>query len=195
MTASVDAPPPAFDTESSEYHQAFQPEFARSAGLASLAYQQEPSLMAPDDENSEDLYDDEFDFVDEDDEQEVDESDLDDVVEESDVAEGPDEVESSLDDGPAPRAAASRRDSYGDADDDAESDRGQEEIDEFGRPAPVANYVVHVYEYRNFKRTIDRPFTPEDAEAFASEYNRTSKAYGRFAVAGKIDAKPRKSLD
>ena len=35
----------------------------------------------------------------------------------------------------------------------------------------------------------------EDAEAFASEYNRTAKPYGRFAIAGKDDAKPRKSLD
>ena len=36
---------------------------------------------------------------------------------------------------------------------------------------------------------------PEDAEAFASEYNRTAKPYGRFALAGKDDAKPKKALD
>jgi len=86
-------------------------------------------------------------------------------------------------------------DANGDVDDNEEPDRSEEKVDELGRPAPVANYVVHVYEHRDFKRTIDRSFTPEDAEAFASEYNRTSKSYGRFAVAGKIDAKPRKSLD
>ena len=62
-----------------------------------------------------------------------------------------------------------------------------------GRRPPTT--VVHIYEYRQFKRTIDRPFTAEDAEAFASEYNRTSKSYGRFAVAGKEDVKPRKALD
>jgi hypothetical protein len=76
------------------------------------------------------------------------------------------------------------------------SDVGEEEaVDEYGRPEPAANYVVHVYEHKKFKRTIDRPFTPEDAEAFASEYNRTSKPYGRFAQAGKNDAKPKKTLD
>jgi len=68
-------------------------------------------------------------------------------------------------------------------------------VDEYGRPEPVANYVVHVYEQKKFKRTIDRPFTPEDAEAFASEFNRTSKPYGHFAVTGKNDAKPKKALD
>ena len=60
-----------------------------------------------------------------------------------------------------------------------------EPVDEYGRPeTPPANYVVHVYEHKKFKRTIDRPFTPEDAEAFATEFNRTSKNYGRLAVSG-----------
>lgn len=61
-------------------------------------------------------------------------------------------------------------------------------------PEVPANYRVHVYEHGEFKRTIDRPFTAEDAEAFASEYNRTSKSYSRFAVTGKDDVKPRKLL-
>lgn len=147
--------------------------------------------MAPDDEDSEDLYDDEFDFVDEDD----DESDLDDGVEDSEVAEEAGDDESSLDGEPAPRDAVAERDSYDELADEAEPDSSAENVDELGKPAPVANYVVHIYEYKNFKRTIDRPFTAEDAEAFASEYNRTSKSYGRFAVAGKVDAKPRKALD
>ena len=64
-----------------------------------------------------------------------------------------------------------------------------------GRSNRAANYVVHMYEDKKFKRTIERPFTPEDAEAFATEFNRTSKNYGRFAVTGKNDAKPKKSLD
>ncbi|HEX4414761.1 MAG TPA: hypothetical protein VH107_14095, partial [Lacipirellulaceae bacterium] len=72
----------------------------------------------------------------------------------------------------------------------------EEPVDEYGRPEQTpANYVVHVYDQQKFSRTIDRPFTPEDAEAFASEFNRTSKNYGRFAVTGKNDAKPKKSLD
>lgn len=69
-----------------------------------------------------------------------------------------------------------------------------EDVDEYGRPSPTANYVVHVYEHNKFKRTIDRPFMPEDAEAFATEYNRTAKSYGRVAIAGKDDVKPKKSL-
>ena len=128
--------------------------------------------MAPDDD--EDLYDEEFDFVDDDDDQE-DEEDTD--------------VESEA----AQESPAER------AEDDADASRegdDEEPLDEYGRPEqPAANYVVHVYENRKFKRTIERPFTPEDAEAFASEFNRTSKNYSRFAITGKNDAKPKKSLD
>ncbi len=124
--------------------------------------------MAP--EDSEDLYDEEFDFVDDDDD------------------EG-DEPGSDLEE----EATAP-------ADDDSRLDQPQpdedEPVDEYGRPEqPPANYVVHVYEHKKFKRTIDRPFTPEDAEAFATEYNRASKSYGRLAVSGKNDAKPKKTLD
>ncbi len=68
-------------------------------------------------------------------------------------------------------------------------------VDDDAPPPPAADFRVHIYEHRQFKRTIDRPFTAEDAEAFASEFNRTSKSYGRFALAGKEDAKPRKMLD
>jgi len=120
--------------------------------------------MAPDDED--DLYDEEFDFVDDDDE---------DAVEDSEMAEG---------------AAADN----GDVDPES-ADQDDEPVDEYGRPEPAANYVVHVYENKKFIRTIDRPFTPEDAEAFATEYNRTAKNYNRVALSGKNDAKPKKSLD
>ena len=120
-------------------------------------------------EEDDDLYDEEFDFVDEDDED--DEA----GAEDTDIADNATADDREKDDG----------------------DAGQEEeaVDEYGRPEPAANYVVHVYEYKKFKRTIDRPFTPEEAEAFATEYNRTSKLYGLFAVAGKNDAKPKKTLD
>lgn len=124
--------------------------------------------MARDDDD--DLYEEEFDFVDDDEDEDRDEqSDL----EEEASAESEDDR--ALDE---PRAG----------DDD-------EPVDEYGRPEPKADYVVHVYEQRKFKRTIDRPFTPEDAEAFATEYNRTGKSYGRMAVTGKNDAKPKKALD
>ena len=126
--------------------------------------------MARDDED-EDLYDEEFDFVDDEDE-------------ESDVADEAVADEEVIED---------RRTDDMDADQDEELD--DEPVDEYGRPEPKPDYVVHVYEYKKFKRTIDRPFTAEDAEAFATEYNRTSKSYGRFAVTGKNDAKPKKTLD
>jgi hypothetical protein len=112
-------------------------------------------------EEDDDLYDEEFDFVDDEDE------------------------------GSETEEAAARED------DSRLDERGVEEevVDEYGRPEPAANYVVHIYEHKRFKRTIDRPFTPEDAEAFATEFNRTSKAYHRFAVTGKNDAQPRKTLE
>jgi hypothetical protein len=115
-------------------------------------------------EEDDDLYDEEFDFVDEEDESELDE--------ESPIAD-----ETPVDEGEPDDAA------------------GEEAVDEYGRPEPAPNYVVHIYEYNKFKRTIDRPFTPEDAEAFATEFNRTGKSYGRVAVSGKNDAKPKKTLD
>jgi hypothetical protein len=116
------------------------------------------SVMAREDDD--DLYDEEFDFVDEDSDEEGDST--------------PEGDETPLD-----VAAA-----------DAE-----EVVDEYGRPEPAANYVVHIYEHKRFKRTVDRAFTPEDAEAFATEYNRTSKPYHRFAVTGKNDTQPKKALD
>jgi hypothetical protein len=123
----------------------------------------------PDDDND-DLYDEEFDFVDDDDVEEEAEPTADD----SDLVEDAPENGTTI---------------------DSEAENSEEPVDEYGRTEPAANYVVHVYEHKKFKRTIDRPFTPEDAEAFATEFNKTSKNYGRFAVTGKNDAKPKKSLD
>jgi hypothetical protein len=141
------------------------------------------------DDDDEDLYDEEFDFVDDDDDDEVEDS----------YEEEPSADDSDLADEPAP--ARERERARGDVDDSGErderggADNAEEPVDEYGRPEPAANYVVHLYEARKFTRTIDRPFTPEDAEAFASEFNRTGKNYGRFAVTGKNDAKPKKMLD
>lgn len=117
-------------------------------------------------EDDDDLYDEEFDFVDDDEEEE-----------EGDEGEVADESSNGEDGG-------------------EEAAEGEEPLDEYGRPeTPPANYVVHLYEHKKFTRTIDRPFTAEDAEAFATEFNRTSKNYGRWAVSGKNDAKPKKALD
>lgn len=185
--------------------------------------------MAPDDDDEEDLYDDEFDFVDDEDD---DLSDLDDERDEEDsdqdseldrAADRDDADDSELDEQPARRPAPAKRGRGGqaraaddqrdlferdaadrdasdrdDADRDSQRDEAvatEEEPEEFTPPPPPTNFRVHIYEYEQFKRTIDRPFTAEDAEAFASEFNRTSKPYGRFAVAGKEDASPRKTLD
>jgi hypothetical protein len=139
--------------------------------------------MSRDDE--EDLYDEEFDFVDDD--------DLDEEAEDAS------DVESEAAEAPAPpRGRANREvdeanEQFADEPvDRREQEEGEEPLDEYGRPEqPPANYVVHVYENKKFKRTIERPFTPEDAEAFAGEFNRTSKNYGRIAVTGKNDAKPK----
>lgn len=124
--------------------------------------------MAPDEE---DLYDEEFDFVDDDDE--------------ADEDAGEEEADDEFDEDIADDEAG----------DEQEVDEDDEDLDEYGRPEQAAaNYVVHVYEYKKFKRTIDRAFTPEDAEAFATEYNRTAKSYGRTAIIGKNDLAPRKTL-
>ncbi len=117
-------------------------------------------------DEDEDLYNEEFDFVDEEDDEEEDGDDDSDVTDTAD--------QSPL---------------------DGEQAEEDEPVDEYGRPEPKPDYVVHVYEHQKFKRTIDRPFTPEDAEAFATEYNRTSKSYGRLAVTGKNDVKPKKALE
>jgi hypothetical protein len=155
--------------------------------------------MAGDEED--DLYDEEFDFVDDDDDDFEEDSEV-----ETESTESPAKERASDDRGPnnrEKRVERVARDAPDDADDRAPDDRDgdveqaadEEPVDEYGRTAPKADYVVHIYEHEKFKRTIDRPFTPEDAEAFATEYNRTGKSYGRVAVTGKNDGKPKKSLD
>lgn len=61
-------------------------------------------------------------------------------------------------------------------------------------PKLPTDHVVHLYMIGKFSRTIERPFTAEDAEAFASNFNKTSKSYGHFATAGKESAKPAKTV-
>jgi len=136
--------------------------------------------MARDEED--DLYDEEFDFVDEDDDDDAESDDEDDNDDDSpsgdtDIAE---EEDSPLE---------------GEANGEVSGEPAEEPVDEYGRTAPLANYVVHVYENKKLKRTIDRAFTPEEAEAFATEYNRTGKNYARVAVTAKNDVTPKKSID
>lgn len=165
------------------------------------------------DKDDDDLYDEEFDFVDDDDleDDSTDESNENEVDEETPKRKKAAPRKTAKGAKKAPKAAAPRKrpapkqveeeplaaEEEVDQDEATEAPvaEGEEALDEFGRPAPVANYVVHIYEYRKLKRTIDRDFTPEDAEAFATDYNRYAKAYGRVAVAGKKDVPPRKSVE
>jgi hypothetical protein len=78
---------------------------------------------------------------------------------------------------------------------DGEPGAVDDTADEYGRPRPQANYAVHLYEFGRYKRTIEQDFTPEEADAFATELSRTAKHYGRQAVAGKKDTAPAKVLD
>ena len=86
-------------------------------------------------------------------------------------------------------------DDLGDKREDAED---AEEVEEVGaseeEEAAPADHVVHIYEYGKFMRTIEREFTAEDAEAFATDYNRTAKPFSRFALAAKAKARPKKSV-
>lgn len=134
------------------------------------------------DEN-EDLYDEEFDFVDDDDDEEFD-GDSDTNGQTATAGKASDDRERDDLDDKADRGE----------DEEPEDEPDDEPEDEYGRTAPKPDYVVHIYEHEKFKRTIDRPFTPEDADAFATEFNRTGKSYGRVAVTSKNDAKPKKTL-
>jgi hypothetical protein len=136
-------------------------------------------------EEDDDLYDEEFDFVDD---EEISEED------DSEEASADDSDDSELADEPVEERAEARRD-QDQAPGDAVGDDADVPEDEYGRTEPLANYVVHLYEHQKFTRTIDRPFTPEDAEAFATEFNRTAKNYSRVALTGKNDVKPKKALD
>jgi len=112
--------------------------------------------------------------------------------------------------GPKPReeAAEAKSDSTAQADDDSEQKADSEKADTEKKPdsekkveeepakpqGPPTDHVVHVYEYRKLKRTINRAFTSDDATAFAAEYNRTSAAHGLAAVAGDREQTPSETL-
>jgi hypothetical protein len=173
--------------------------------------------MAYDDDD--DLFGEEFDFVDDDDDTPTESSDQEEDKGSSKSrkpASG-----SSRGKPPArPRGRASKpapsagrreppRDTARDDDRDERGKRGDEpdptasdfgdraaDEDEFAeaRPAeptgPPADHVIHIYEHGKFKRTLPRKFTDEEAVNFAEEYTRTGKAYGRYAIATPEDEEP-----
>lgn len=86
-------------------------------------------------------------------------------------------------------------DEFEEVDEEEEDDAEEAAADEEEAPPPApTDHIVHIYEYGKFKRTIEREFTAEDAEEFASDYNRTARPYGRFAMAAKAKSRPKKSV-
>lgn len=174
--------------------------------------------MAHDDEDN--LFDEEFDFVDEDDfdestgknadgdsdDDDSDDGNSDDTVTDIDDSEEEQSKEKPKGKGrsrPRKRVKAKPKDddSAANADaeaDSAEADDASEDQPEEEKPSepegPPTDHVVHVYELGDFKRTIQREFTAEDAEAFAVEYNRTAKPYSRTAIAADRESKPAPTL-
>lgn len=165
--------------------------------------------MAYDDED--DLFGEEFDFVDEDDAAE-DEADAEDSDVEDKPAAKPRKRPAAREKSPAktpakrkPASGAAKREPRRET--PAEPAAEQEELptdespleDAVGAEAdaepaqpsgPPADHVVHIYEHGFFKRTIDRKFTDEQAVGFAEEFTRTGKPYGRYAIATPDDEEP-----
>ena len=153
--------------------------------------------------DDEDLFDEEFDFVDDDD------SDVEDSrTEDSPTDELDTDVEEEEPAKPKRRAAQSANSKANGkraakkpapaAEEEAELEPEVEEP-EVAAEAPVptgppADHVVHIYEFGEFKRTIQREFTDEDSIKFAEEFNRTSKNYGRHAVPVERDEEPEPRL-
>jgi hypothetical protein len=170
---------------------------AQNAAALIMAYQ-----------DDDDLFGEEFDFVDEDDDGEGEDSS---VEEEAKPRKRPPAREKTPAKPPAKRgskpAAAGKREPRREAPAEASPPRGAErdEAPVDGPPAdaeaeaeaapaqpagPPADHVVHIYEYGKFKRTIDRKFTDEEAVSFAEEFTRTGKPYGRYAIATPDDEEP-----
>lgn len=171
-------------------------------------------------EDDEDMFEDDFEFVDDDDDDDEEDSDLDeedDDEEDSEVDEEDEEEappakpkravrKTAAPDEPAPAAPRGRGRPVPKGRDKPAGEKlppalpvDEEEVAEGEEPqpqavaepvGPPADYVVHVYELRQFKRTIARDFTSEDADKFAAEYNRTSANHSRWAVSGHREGKP-----
>ena len=143
--------------------------------------------MAYDDDD--DLFGEDFDFVDED-EEETAPQQADEQLEEAEQA-PPAKAKAKSGSRGGKRTKKQRSEPDAEQDDkqgDGKAEGAAEEPEE--PPGPPADHVVHVYEFGKFKRTINREFTGEDAAAFVVEYNRTSQAHGREAVAASRDEQP-----
>ena len=103
--------------------------------------------------------------------------------------------DSDMSDEPAVAGGTGRRQACHPATGTSLASRTDEPVDEYGRPEPAANYVVHIYEQKKFKRTIDRPFTPRMPRRLPRNTTALRSRTHRVAVTGKNDAKPKKSLD
>ena len=124
-----------------------------------------------------DLFEEEFDFVDEDDSE----------VEEEEPTKPKRRSAKASDSKGGGKRGAKKADDDGNQE-DAEVEAEPEEAVE--PPGPPTDHLVHVYEFGDFKRTIQREFTDEDSIKFAEEFNRTSKSYSRRAVPDHRDEKP-----
>jgi len=166
-------------------------------------------IMAYEDD---DLFDDDFEFVDED-------SDIDSEVDEASEQEeaaptkpkkrpagkkgrgkpaskkpsrskGRSEVDDDSEDAAASDGASDEESAEGEAEDGeaAEEQKPEEPV------GPPADHVVRIYEFGKLTRTLPRQFTDADAVAFAEEYSRTGKVYGRLAIPAHQDDPPAESF-
>jgi len=156
--------------------------------------------MAYDDED--DLFVDDFDFVDEDENDDSTKAGT--QGQSSETGEARDEESKKTTPAKPKRRSSSRGGKRGskqktepEAQDPEKTAEGKEAApveEEPKEPAVPTDHVVHIYEFGKFKRTISREFTNDDAEAFAVEYNRTSSAHSRQGVAAGRDDKPAEAL-
>ncbi|TWU30056.1 hypothetical protein Pla144_08420 [Bythopirellula polymerisocia] len=156
------------------------------------------NLMPYKKEEDDDLFEDDFEFVDEEDSDVEDEEDSD--IEEKSDLEDAKPAKKGRPKGrkqTAPKAEKAPRKRAKKSEAVAEETPVEAEVDEAVEeevaevPAgPPADHVVHVYEFRKFKRTIQRDFTSDEADGFAKEYNRTSSNHSRWAVSSNKDSKP-----
>jgi len=160
-------------------------------------------------DDQDDLFVEDFDFVDEDEEDNapVEETQQEPIETAGEPADKPSDQASTPSSPAKPRRRNSsrggkrgaRQKSAPEAQGSAETEEQAEKVEpspveEPKEPAVPTDHVVHIYELGQFKRTINREFTSDDAEAFVVEYNRTSGAHSRQAVAAGRDDKPAETL-
>lgn len=157
-------------------------------------------------EEDDDLFEDDFEFVDDEEDDEDDEdSELDEIEDEEEApaekpkrggrktatrAESADGPKGRTKPAPKRRGKVVEEESTSSPDEEPLAEEDEESAVAAAPEGPPADHVIHVYELRKFKRTIPRAFTSEDADKFAEEYNRTSSNHSRWAVSGSKDDQP-----